>query len=216
MAQTCVPAPKGLSAWTTFDEALFQGPLRIPGHVGNAVRFDGVKQFFEMPTSLGFTVGEGDFSIELWVRTTSTNTIRNIVDFRSPVPKGWLVYLRRNDAGFQVADSAHISDVVAQGYSIADGNWHHIVGVAKRLPPQPLTIYVDGVKRAQAGKNVTLANLDHTTKLWLARHHRNGYVDRENVYFQGDLDELSVYRRALAANEVAALFKAGRAGKCRK
>jgi len=52
--------------------------------------------------------------------------------------------------------------------------------------------------------------------LWIARHRSNSIVPRDDIYCPGDIDELTVYRRALAASEAAALYKAGRAGKCRQ
>jgi hypothetical protein len=41
------------------------------------------------------------------------------------------------------------------------------------------------------------------------------YVDRENIYFQGDIDELTFYRRALTAAQIRSIFRAGAHGKCR-
>lgn len=215
-AQTCAPPPPGLAAWLTSDEPAF-AKLRVPGLVGNALRFDGTSRYAELPVSTaGLKVGEGDFSVELWMRTSDSARIRNMVDFRDATPRGYLVYLHHGTAGFQVAAGSHISDAVAASYPVADGKWHHVVGVVKRLPPQPPRVYVDGASRAQSGRNVPLSNLDHETPLWLGRHHRNAIVSRENIYFDGELDEVTVYRRALTGAEVAALHKAGRAGKCRK
>jgi hypothetical protein len=59
-----------------------------------------------------------------------------------------------------------------------------------------------------------LTNLDVPQPLWLGRHHANGYVDREDIYFQGDIDELTFYRRALAEKEIRSIFRAGAHGKC--
>ena len=217
VAQTCAPTPKGLSAWVSFDEPLFRNqPNRIEGQVGKAMHFDGTSQFFQMPYTPGFNVGEGDFSIELWTRTTVKKATRNIVDYRSEDPKGWLIFIRRETVGFQIADGSHVSNVIAANYPISDGRWHHIVAVGKRLPPQSPMIFVDGVLRAQEGKHLPLSNLDHAIPLWFARHHRNAVIDREDVYFGGDIDELSVYRRVLTPAEISSLFRAGHSGKCRK
>lgn len=162
-------------------------------------------------------MGEGDFSIEIWVRTTVNNRIRNLADFRSEAPRGWLIYIRRDQPGFQVSDAATIADAVPTGSpGISDGRWHHIVGVAKRLPPQPPQIYIDGRGPFKGQKNIPLANLDHQTPMWFARHHRNAYVHSENHFFNGGLDEFALYRRALTPADVATLYRAGRAGKCKK
>lgn len=215
-AQTCAAPPKGLAAWLTADEPFLDASLRAPGFVGRTLRFDGNRKFAELPSGKEWKVGEGDFSIELWMRTSDSVRIRNLVDARNSAPRGYLVYIHHGTVAFQVAAYPQITDAHAAAYPIADGRWHHVVAVAKRLPPQAPILYVDGVKRIQSGRNVPLGNLDHDTPVWLARHHSNELVPRDNIYYNGDMDEISVYRRALAPDEIAALFKAGRAGKCRK
>jgi hypothetical protein len=99
---------------------------------------------------------------------------------------------------------------------IADRHWHHVAGVARRLPPQPLGIYVDGVNQPQTGeRDAPLANLDVPAPLWLGRHHANDLMRTNDLYFDGEMDELSFYHRALTAAEIQAIFRAGSAGKCR-
>ncbi len=216
-AQPCAPAPKNLSAWLTFDEPLFQSATRVPGMVGRALHFDGKSSYFEVPAATpGLNAGEENFSVELWVRTSNGKTVRNIADKRDINAKGWLLYIRSGNPGFQVVNGPEITDAIATSIHIADGNWHHIVGVARRLPPQAPMVFVDGRLRVQSGRNITLTDIDNDTPLWIARHHANAYVRRDNLYFEGDVDELSFYRRALTPAEIAGLYKAGRAGKCRK
>lgn len=217
LGQPCAPVPKNLTAWFTFDEPLFAKATHVPGIVGNALHFTGKEQFFEIPASTpGLNAGEENFTAEVWIRTTTKQVMRNIVDKRDAVPKGWLFYIRKGFAGFQVAFGAELTDTIATGYRIDDGKWHHVVGVAKRLPQQSPQIYVDGQLRGKNGRNITLANINNTAPLWLARHHANAYINRNDVYFDGDVDELSFYRRALEPAEIARLYKAGPAGKCRK
>lgn len=216
-AQACVPPPKNLSAWLTFDEPMFNKAERVPGMVGNAVHLDGKSSFIEIPASTpGLNAGEDNFSVEAWIRTTRTLGLRNIIDKRSYIPAGWLIYLRKGSPGFQVVFGAELTDSVADNYPIADGKWHHVVGVAKRLPQQPPMLYVDGQLRSKIGRNITLANINNTAPVWIGRHHANNYIKREDIFFDGDVDELSFYKRALAPAEIAALYRAGRAGKCRK
>lgn len=217
IAQPCAPVPKNMSAWFTFDEPLFNSANRIPGMVGQALHFDGKESYFEIPASTpGLNAGEENFSVEAWVRTTNGKSVRNIIDKRDPNARGWLIYIRSGSPGFQVVNGPEITDAIATATNIADGRWHHIVGVAKRLPPQAPMVFVDGQLRVQSGRNVTLADISNTAPVWIARHHANVYVKRENIYFDGDVDELSFYRRALTPAEIASLYKAGRAGKCRK
>ena len=64
------------------------------------------------------------------------------------------------------------------------------------------------------GKNSTIENIDTPVPLWLGRHHRNRYVDTDEEYYRGDLDELYFFQRALSAEEVSTLHISGLAGKC--
>lgn len=212
----CTPAPSRLSAWLTFEEPHFsKAGTRIAGIVGSAIRLDGASQYYELPPATkGLAVGSEDFSIELWLRTTEKTGVLSIVDKRDATPRGYLVYLQRGRVGFQVANGPDRSDSVSRTL-IADGRWHHIVAVCRRLPPQPLAVYVDGELQARNGRSATLENLDVDTPLWIGRHHRNALVRSDEIYLAGDIDELTVYRRALDLSEAAALFKAGSRGKCR-
>jgi hypothetical protein len=216
-AQTCVAAPRGLSAWYSFDEAIFAKANRIPGKVGSALRFNGSSDFFELPSDPGLKVGDRDFSVEAWIRTSNPKTIRNILDHRNFSVLGYLLFMRTGSPGFQVGSGGtQVAVTVATDLPVADGKWHHVVATVKRLPPQAALIYVDGVATKIKGKAVGLANLDHDEPAWLARHRKNELINRDNMFYEGDLDELSVYRRSLDPAEIKGLFLAGTKGKCKQ
>jgi hypothetical protein len=212
----CAPVPAGLSAWFTFDEPQFR-PLRVPGLVGSAARFNGKDQYFELPASTrGIDVGEDDFTIELWIRTADSLSTRNLVDKRDYSPLGYLIFIWKGHPGFQVPNGDRPSQTIALSVNIADRRWHHVAGVVRRLPPQPIWIYVDGVKQPEESTDkATLVSLDVATPLWLGRHHANRLMQTNDLYFEGEMDELSFYRRALTAAEILAIYRAGSAGKCR-
>jgi hypothetical protein len=217
----CAPPPPDLSAWFTFDEDLFRQagehrPDRVRGLVGTALRFNGKDQYFEIPAATaGLDAGEEDFTIELWIRTKDSVHTRNLVDKRDNHPVGYLIFLYKGHPGFQV-DDGRVDGVVARSQNIADSRWRHVAGVAKRLPLGSPEIYVDGEKQPDKGDHWTpLANLDVPSPLWLGRHHANRAVDRENIFFEGEMDELSFYHRALTAAEIQSIFRAGSHGKCR-
>lgn len=214
----CAPVPKGLSAWFTFEESRFAQPgTLIPGVVGRAIRLDGKTQFHELPKSTpGLDVGADDFSIEFWLRTSEARRTRSIVDKRDPTPRGYLVFLLGGRIGFQVGSGVDRADSTSKSPIVADGRWHHVAAVCRRLPPQPPTVYVDGELAARVGRNAPLDNIDVETPLWIGRHHRNVHSDQELAYLAGDVDELSFYRRALEPQEAAAIFRAGPRGKCRR
>lgn len=218
----CAPVPPGLSAWFTFDEPPFRQPgphqpLHVAGRVGGALQFNGQDQYVEIPTSTpGLDVGEDDFTIELWMRTKDSVHTRSIADKRDWSPLGYLIYVDRGHAGFQIADGDRYESVLVQSINVADNRWHHVACVVKRLPPAPPAVYVDGRGPFQKStRNVTLRNLDAGVPLWLGRHHPNKDVHARDYFFEGGIDELSVYRRALSAAQIQSIFRAGSSGKCR-
>jgi hypothetical protein len=212
-AQPCAVSPKGLSAWFNFEDV---SKLSAPGKVGKAIHLDGKAQFLELPASTkGMSVGSENFSIELWVRTSAHISARPLVDKRDTNPSGYLLFVQYGRIGLQVSHGSDRSDTIAQTNPINDNRWHHVAAVAKRLPPQPARIYIDGKLSSGKSKNLSIENLDNNVPLWLGRHHPNVLVDRDNIYFAGDLDELSFYRRDLSEAEILSIYRAGPSGKCR-
>jgi hypothetical protein len=160
-------------------------------------------------------MGDDDFTIEPWMRTADSLTTRSLVDKRDYAPLGYLIYIWNGHPCFQVADGGKVAAAMAQSVNVADRRWHHVAGVVQRLPPQPLQIYVDGVKQPQAPSGAPLQNLDVAAQPWLGHHHPNQSMLRNDLYFEGEMDELSFCRRALTAAEILAIYRAGSAGKCR-
>jgi hypothetical protein len=219
----CVAAPQGLSAWFTFDEEIFRQPgdhqpQQVPGKVGRALKFNGKDQYVEIPASTpGLDMGEDDFTVELWIRTADSVHTRNIVDKRDHRPVGYLIHTYKGHVGFQVANEDSTDKVFAMLVNVADNRWHHVAGVVKRLPLQPFVIYVDGVQQpGTSARNAPLVDLDVPAPLWLGRHHANKMMDRDDAYFEGEINELSFYHRALTAAEIHSIFRAGSHGKCRQ
>lgn len=181
--------------------------------LADALKFNGKDQYVEMS---GFDVGEDDFSIELWIRTLDSLHTPSIVDKRDRRPLGYLIFIYQGHPGFQVANEDLVDAALAKSVNIADNRWHHVAGVCKRLPPERLGVYVDGVKQPDVSmRNAPLVNLDVPVPLWLGRHHANKLVARDDIYFEGEIDELSFYHRALTAAEIQLIFRAGSRGKCR-
>ena len=216
----CVAPPPGVSAWFTFDEPQWKrkgptAPEVIAGHVGNALRFDGKTQFVEFPNGTpGIDFGRREFSMELWIRTKSPATMNVILDKRDQERRGYHLFLWKGNVGAQVSDSSKTNNVFGSGPGIADGNWHHLAVVVQRLPRVPLKLFLDGKLHATGEFPTSLVDLDVAEPLWLGRHHANVLQDAPN-FFAGDMDELTFYRRVLKPEEITAIYRAGRAGKCR-
>jgi hypothetical protein len=238
----CVQPPSGMVAWWPLDETSgttaadiagfpnngthVNGPTPVSGKVAGALRFDGVNDHVRVPDHAELNVGTGNFTLDAWVRTGSSDLIV-LVDKRSgPTPQGYSLFLFNGRLGFQMANGVGSSgcaptpkpghacvNYVAPPTSpnVADGQWHHVAAVVDRAnATSGVRLYVDGVQ-VFAGSPLT-GNLDNTSDLYLGMRTpaQNG-----GGFLPGDLDEVELIKRALTQQEIQAIFNAGSAGKCK-
>ena len=170
------------------------------GRVGQGFAFDGNGAVVQLgnPASLHLQ----ELTIETWMRRASTATVSlngngNGVIFGYSTG-GYGIYL---DANGTPALSKIGFNEVKPGVAITDTNWHHL---AVSKVGNTVVFYVDGVAYPVAAYDP-------------------GFTFSENAFigglgsfytFYGTVDEVSVYSRPLATNEIQAIYNAGNAGKC--
>lgn len=91
--------------------------------------------------------------------------------------------------------------------AITAGRWYHIVGVA--INATTMNVYIDGVSKSGAlsGTGSTLGYSTATAKM--GANLESSLVDPNNaIYFNGIIDDVRIYNRALSASDVAQLFAA--------
>ena len=81
-----------------------------------------------------------------------------------------------------------------------DSRWHHIAGVST---PAGMELYFDGVRRCNNTQGGDI-NYDQSNDFWVGRH-GNGDT---NFDFGGNIDDVRLYGRPLAADEILALVTA--------
>jgi hypothetical protein len=79
-----------------------------------------------------------------------------------------------------------------------DGQWHHVVGVSSAAG---LKVYIDGAEKCSntRGEPISYATTGNDLLVGRYRDPEGGYV------FQGNLDDVRIYDRALGATEIAGL-----------
>ncbi|RIK63429.1 MAG: hypothetical protein DCC65_15925 [Planctomycetota bacterium] len=239
---TCVDPPANMVAWWPFDEhtgstseELISGndgsnvglPTRNIGEqVQNSLCFNGSAQYVHVPHAPEIDFDMTDFSIDAWVRTTNATGVRVIVDKRasptSPVGViGYAMFLSSGQLGCQLADgdgsnscscgaaAACTNYVSGPAGFVADGQWHHVAITVARVPGGG-TFYVDGVAIGTFDPSCRPLSYANTNFL------RIGHLTvGAGSNFEGCIDEVELFDRALAPGEVAAIFDAGSLGKCK-
>lgn len=234
-ADGCVEPAAGQLAWFPLDEGdsgvsldliagiqgqRKNGPRPGAGMVRGALQFDGGDDFVEVAgTDAGdFNIGTGDLSFEAWVRLgpkENRSGVRVLVEKRQPSPlRGYSFFLYNGRPGIQVADASGYSNYIASVEVPADGKWHLVSVSARRsrLSPPGGQFYLDG---APAGQPFDPSNrpgdLTNSAPLRLGS---TTLGPRPESVFHGGLDEVGVFNRALAPEEVKRLYAAGAMGRC--
>jgi len=175
--------------------------------------FDGVDDSVEKQSpGSELNIGSGDFTIAAWVKTSYAGTV--LMEIVSRYECGWngcatpdgnanayyqLFINGSGGAGLALrSDNGNAASVSDTG-NIRDGSWHYVAGVLNRSGGV-LAIYVDGVKKQSASASALDAINDAGSPFEIGRQYQSWAPPTS--YFSGLMDEVAVYNRALAADEI--------------
>jgi hypothetical protein len=179
-----------------------------PSIVNDALSFDGSNDGVTVADHASLKWGPTDsLTVEAWVKTTQ-NCTGNKVFIGKHLNAGeaywWLGCAGATNSGtaeFQFRDSANVGSQLSSGPTVInDGSWHHIAAVISR-DNNTVYLYVDGVLKSSVAHAFT-GNFSSTRALQMG-HYLTGY------YYNGLLDEVALYKRALSAGEIAGHYNAG-------
>lgn len=191
----------------------------LAGQVGGAMLFGDQIAHIEAANQPALNFGSspgGDFSIDAWIETTGTVGYLTIVDKRQgvvsgPPLQGYSFFVYQGRLWVQLASGGAFINRDS-GVSVANGAWHHVAVTVDRDNPAGGRFYVDGVLAPNIfDPTVIGGSLVNSQPLRIGRR-SDGMAES----FRGMIDELEIFRRALTAQEVAALYNAGHDGKCKR
>ena len=170
----------------------------VPGLHGNALDFDGTGDWINVGDNDSLDFGSGNFTISTWVKTTA-NGPDEIVSKRngSNDAIGFIFSMGSTEVlVFEIDDGVGNEKVAVGTVDIHDGNLHHVV--AKR-EGDTIYIYTDGGD--EQTKDVSaVGTISNILDL------RIGANNDGSRRWNGQIDMVSIYNRALAAAEVAELY----------
>jgi hypothetical protein len=218
--------PSGLVAWWPGDGnandiiggnngTLTNGAAFAAGEVGQAFSFNTnhASVLVGNPTNLQVQ----DFTIEAWIQRGSTNFATDdptAVDGAALLfgygSQGYALGMegRLYPNGSLVLTKVDV-DAISVGPAITDTNFHHVAVTKSGIS---VTFYIDG--SAYPVATPYSDTFQFTTPAAISGRGDNLNGNNNDSFF-GTIDEVSIYNRALSSNEVAAIYAAGSAGKCR-
>jgi len=172
-------------------------PTHEAGRVGNAYHFDGSSQYMTIPHHADFNFGTGDFSIALWVYLDDTPTANETFVYKWNTGEGAIKI--RTDSGLNlrayVGTAASYTGLV-DTEAMSTGTWYFVTLVRES---GAIRLYKNAVL---VDSDSDSGDVNTSTDLNIARGAGGAEL------FDGLIDELWIFDRALSAAEVKSLYTA--------
>jgi Concanavalin A-like lectin/glucanases superfamily/Secretion system C-terminal sorting domain len=216
-AQPCVGPPVGMVGWWPGDgngqdirsnnnAVLVNGTSFGLAKVAQGFLLDGVNDYLQIPNAGNLAVTS--VTVEAWIKPTVIDQFQRVVSNSS----AYDLFLD-NSAQLRFIINPQSSgpgtgiDVGFVG-PVNAGEWIHVAGTYDESTGIG-RIYLNGVQRASLDLQDSNPLISHGNTVFIGS--AAGVVS----YFQGLIDEISVYDRSLAAQEIQSIVKADTAGKCK-
>jgi predicted outer membrane repeat protein len=200
----------GSTAYDSFgdnDGNLMGAPNWTTGQVDGALSFDGVDDYVEVPDAPSLD-GMDALTITAWIKTDSSGDYMGVVSkyihsSGDNLDDSYCLLLDPSGAVIFQYNPGNIYVIKLSSPTVADGSWHHIVGVYTGTEG---SIYIDGNEvplfRDYSDPGGSLNNTD--VQLTIGSSNNNGTLD---FFFQGTIDDVRIYDRALSAEEIRQLYR---------
>lgn len=177
---------------------LRNGPTRVAGKLGKALRLDGTSDHVDLGDVFDMKSGQ-DFTVSAWINTTNitpdNGDSQRIVSKQKSGGSAWFLRLKTDGKpafGIRSGGSNGAEQLGAR--SVADGAWHLLTGLRQG---GTIRLYVDGA--LQGSLAATSGDLSSAAPLFI------GAFTPTEQHFAGLVDDVRIYTRALAGSEVVEL-----------
>jgi len=228
----CISPTSGVLGWWPGDgnannvfgtnNGVLQGgaTATAPGIVGTSFSFDGTNGSVQVPDSP--SLRPTNLTIETWVRFASLDSAGS---GGSPPGDQYLVFRQNTRSGdfegfdlsktrvggsdvfrFLVASASSQTVLIRSSTTISTGVWYHVAAVRGSNFVQ---LYVNGTLERQT--NINFAQDYGNFPIYFGTSGQAAWDHK----LKGNLDEVTLYDHPLSPSEVAAIYTAGAAGKCK-
>ena len=174
------------------NDGIIHGAEWASGRSSSGLGFDGANDYVNFSPFDASSMTSG--TLETWIKTSNANSgNKRIVEVGTSSDRAGLfmnnayVYLYAKDGGREVIS-------LRSSNTVNDGVWHHVAGTWGSSGGR---IYVDGVEKGNVSGDKRLSLPTSGTG------YIGEYVVGGNYYFNGLIDEVVIYNRALTTQEVA-------------
>jgi hypothetical protein len=217
--------PMGLNAYYQFDgmtgtvveDASYNnnqgtavnGPALVTGRIGSGLLFDGSSQYVSTTTAYA---NPTEFSLEAWLKTSTTSGGPIIgfddADFSDGGAHDRVIWMSDDGKLHFGIGLKGASAVLSSAISYNDDQFHH---VAVSMGTFGVKLYVDG-ELVDSSASLAAANFSGRWTVGGHLHLSNWPAQPSSYYFDGVIDEVKIFGRALSAKEVSQEYAAQHTG----
>ena len=175
----------------------------VGGKSNYGTRFNGNGYISGLPTIQNTS---GEFSVSMWFNTTVNPSVQHTMlgGIKEQGTNDSVFALKMLNDGYSklyLRGTDGTLHILADTVDATDGNWHHLVATVSSSSG---VFYVDGqqVDSATISNNITVDNL------LIGAENNRGTLSPTN-YFDGDIDQVRVFSKALSSAEVSKLYGNG-------
>ena len=223
-ASSCTPPSSGIVAWwsgegnandliATNNGVPAGGISYANGEVGQAFVFNGSTSYIPVPASPSLDIGTGSgLTIESWVQPNAQiNPGYPIAEWDSASDDGLQFWVQSSFQLFaNIKDTSNNSHLIISENGIVSTNSLQHVALTYDKSSGAAFLYLNGI--VVATNNFGTITPQTTYPLNIGR--RTGQPIGNGDTFNGLMDELGLYNRALSQAEIQSIYNAGSAGKC--
>lgn len=187
----------------------------VKGIRGNAFQISGPDVYIK--TGNRIDIGTSDFTIELWIRRRGGKDADLVTKRRDAGEDGFQLRLIGNKISFGImgvnAPTAKYIEVRTADIAVlGNSDWHHLVCPIERNKPN-IIMYVDGNPFPAQGIDPALAKEVNLGNSGMSFLYIGGwcYNDTRLISnFEGIIDEVRIYKRALTSDEIKRNFNSSK------
>jgi len=178
------------------NDGTIYGAARVIGKVRNALKFDGVDDYVEVPHSTSLYLNDS-LAIATWIKP-SVNLSEEFFVWKRVGDRYLYLRAHLSKAQFAIGDAVYYPAVLGTTNLLADV-WYYIVGV-RDTATRKLRIYVNGVLEAEED-DTTIGDIANTSPIRIGVDGL-GWI----LWFPGIMDEVRIYNRTLSLSEIKRLM----------
>jgi hypothetical protein len=184
---------------------LQNGATFASGEVGQAFNFNGVNQFVQAPDSP--SLESTNFTLECWFKDSSGNGAL----MNKPVGAGdndsYSIWLQNGNLTGVICNAGTQGQAARISFTPVHGVWYH-VAYTFNSSSQIQKLYLNGTLVVSNSAGTQIGYDTHPVLIG----GDNDYGS-PTLLWNGEIDEASIYKRALSASEVQAIYQKGSSGK---